>query len=826
MSQSTAKHASRSLDGGVVVRSKALLLAHSNRLHRRCDRVFAGLFLLQWCAGVLMAMVVTPRTWIGASSSTHPHVWAAAIMGAVILSLPLFFILTQPGSAVTRQMIAIGQMLWSALLIHLCGGRIETHFHIFGSLAFLAFYRDWRVLATATIVVTIDHSMRGMFWPQSVFGVSDGRWRWMEHAAWVVFEDLFLVISCVHGRREMAEIARRQAESLEREAEKSAALDIARADREDLMMALNDGTMLTVTDAVGTISFANDRFCEVSGYTRAELVGKDHRIVSSGHHPRSFWDEMYRVAAEGGAWRGEVCNRAKDGRVYWVDTTVRGVLDAAGELRKMVAIRADITDRKMAEHDVQIAAEQMAYQATHDALTGLANRSRFQGAVERALKRARSEPTYAFAVLFLDLDRFKVINDSLGHAAGDALLASVAERLSACVGPEAGNPTLGSPAPLETMVARMGGDEFTVLLSGLPDRAYPSAVARRVLDALDAPVDFQGQEMVASASIGLVIGDPVYGAAAEVLRDADAAMYKAKALGKNRFEVFDANLRDEAVARLRLESELRHALDRGELVLHFQPIVALADGALVGFEALVRWNHGGKLIGPVEFIPIAEDTGMIIPVGSWVLRAAMRQLADWRRAFPAQPLTIAINVSRRQLVDPALATLVRQTLAETGVAPSAVKLEITESVMMDDPDAILSTLEALRATGVSLSMDDFGTGYSSLSCLHRFPIDQLKLDRSFIRNLQGRADAAAVISATVGLAHNLGMQVVAEGLETPDQIAFMQALDCDFGQGFWFARPLPLEQAEEMLVKGGRFGLNQGTARRGQTSESTARDAA
>ncbi|HEX8915506.1 MAG TPA: EAL domain-containing protein, partial [Humisphaera sp.] len=255
-----------------------------------------------------------------------------------------------------------------------------------------------------------------------------------------------------------------------------------------------------------------------------------------------------------------------------------------------------------------------------------------------------------------------------------------------------------------------------------------------------------------------------------------------------------------AVARLRLEGDLRRAADRGELLLYFQPIVSLATGALDGFEALVRWRRDGRVVGPADFIPVAEDTGLIVPVGAWVLRAACRQLAAWAAAHPQRPVTMAINVSRRQLADARFVPLVRAVLAETAVDPAAVKLEITESVIMDDTEAARATLAALKACGVRLSMDDFGTGYSSLSCLHRFPIDVLKVDRSFIVNLEGRRDAAAVVSAIVGLARNLGMTVVAEGLETPEQVAFLQAVDCDYGQGYYFAKPLSAEDAERMLL--------------------------
>ncbi|HEX8913424.1 MAG TPA: bifunctional diguanylate cyclase/phosphodiesterase, partial [Humisphaera sp.] len=350
------------------------------------------------------------------------------------------------------------------------------------------------------------------------------------------------------------------------------------------------------------------------------------------------------------------------------------------------------------------------------------------------------------------------------------------------------------------VVARLGGDEFTVLLDGLRDPVDAARVAERLLAAVCRPVLFDGQEVTVTASVGVVAGTPAYRSAAEVLRDADSAMYAAKESGKNRYAVFDDALHAAAVARLRMENDLRRAAERGEFLLHYQPIVSLRSGDPVGFEALVRWRRDGRLVGPGEFIPVAEETGLIVPIGAWVFREACRQLAAWRPRLGGRPLTMSVNLSRRQLADPGLVPAVERALAETGADPGAVKLEVTESAVMGDPEAARRVLVAVKATGVRLSMDDFGTGYSSLSCLHRFPLDELKLDRSFVANLEGRRDAAAVVSAVVGLAHNLGLRVVAEGLESPEQVAFLQAVDCDHGQGYLFAKPLPADAAEAYLA--------------------------
>jgi PAS domain S-box-containing protein len=339
-----------SYDNQLDRETSRLLGEQINRICIRCDRVFGGLFLVQWAAMIAAALVVSPRTWIGSTNYVHLHVWAAVIIGGVIIGVPILLIAIWPGRVVTRHVVAVAQMLCAAMLIHLTGGRVETHFHIFGSLAFLAFYRDWRVLITATVVVALDHMLRGMFWPQSVFGVvTASNWRWLEHACWVVFEDIILVVACVQGRWEMAEIARRQAIAVSEGAMLSAELTQKLEDRNAILAALDEGAIIATTDGSGKIVSVNDNFCRISGYSREELLGKDHRIVNSGYHPRTFWTDMYKNVYQGRVWRGEVCNRAKNGRLYWVDTTIKGVLDENKKLQKIVAVRADITDRKNAE---------------------------------------------------------------------------------------------------------------------------------------------------------------------------------------------------------------------------------------------------------------------------------------------------------------------------------------------------------------------------------------------------------------------------------------------------------------------------------------------
>jgi predicted signal transduction protein with EAL and GGDEF domain len=452
----------------------------------------------------------------------------------------------------------------------------------------------------------------------------------------------------------------------------------------------------------------------------------------------------------------------------------------------------------------------LAHQSRHDALTGLPNRVQIADRIEQCLERARRRGRL-FALLFLDLDRFKLVNDSLGHAAGDQLLLTLTDRLAACLRPTdaVAAPELpGSDQPSlatggDDSIARLGGDEFTVLLDEIASPPDALRVADRLLHVVRQPLVFEGHDLYSTASIGVVVAGASYTSARDVLRDADAAMYRAKAEGKNRAVLFDATMHEQAVARLGLEHDLRRAIERGELSLNYQPLVGLASGELEGFEALLRWRRAGKPVSPAEFIPVAEDTGVILPIGQWVLTEAVRQMADWRNRglAGADTITMAVNVSRKQLADPSFVAHARTVTTEHGVPPSAIKLEITESVIMADGALALAQLQALRALGFAIAVDDFGTGYSSLSCLHQFPIDVVKLDRSFITHFAGRRDAAAVIHATVTLAHSLGISVVAEGLESAEHVTLLRELDCDTGQGYHFAKPLPGPDAEAYLVK-------------------------
>ena len=441
--------------------------------------------------------------------------------------------------------------------------------------------------------------------------------------------------------------------------------------------------------------------------------------------------------------------------------------------------------------DARRTARRAEHAATHDDITCLPNRTLFGERVAECIARSQTDANFRYAVGFVDIDHFKVVNDGLGHAAGDLLLSTVGRRLTDALR------SAGSKPP---MVARFGGDAFTVLLEDVVDEAAATQLLAPALAAITRPFRFGGHTLHPAASCGVVIGDSRYTKADDLLRDADAALYRAKAAGRARVVVFDQQMHEAAIRRLSLEGMLREALDRHELILNYQPVVSLETRETMGFEALIRWKRDGRLTSPAEFIPLAEETGLIVPIGRWVLSEAVRQAAEWHRRHRGQNRPrMAVNVSRRQLEDEQLLPIVRRLLRQYSFDPSLLMLEITESTIMGDADTARGVLKELRGLGVKLAIDDFGTGYSSLSCLHEFDLDVLKLDRSFVANLGNRRESA-VLRAVMELSQGLGMSVVAEGIETAEQMAFLRATECEYGQGYLFAKPLGAAAAEAYLT--------------------------
>jgi len=457
-------------------------------------------------------------------------------------------------------------------------------------------------------------------------------------------------------------------------------------------------------------------------------------------------------------------------------------------IRYAIERQRDITARKMAE-------ERLLHDALHDHLTGLPNRALFMDRLGMAIAHAKRRLSYTYAVLFIDLDRFKNVNDSLGHSVGDELLVAVARRLESCLRPG-------------DTVARLGGDEFTILLDEVADVDHAVQVAQRLHREVARPFKVQGHEVFVTMSLGITLGvGGHYNRPEEVLRDADTAMYGAKTSGKARDAVFDYQMHDRAVALLELETDLRRAVERSEFEIYYQPIVSLSTGNIDAFEALLRWRHPRRgLLVPDSFVPVAEDTGLIVPIGWWVLREACRQLADWQSLpWACQNLAVTVNLSGKQFMQSDLVERIEEILRSTGIRTGSLRLEMTESTIMEQAEEAVDKLKVLRALGVKLYIDDFGTGYSSLSYLHRLPVDALKIDRSFISEMDSEAERAEIVGTIVTLARNLRMDVAAEGIETAEQVTRLRALACHYGQGFFFSEPLGSSAAGGLIETGGSW---------------------
>ena len=534
----------------------------------------------------------------------------------------------------------------------------------------------------------------------------------------------------------------------------------------------NSGEAILITDRSNRIIAVNQALERDSGYCPEELLGKDPRVLSAHKTPRETYQLMWAALRESGYWQGELWDLRKDGMIYPKWAAISAIHDAKGELTNYIASFTDISERKAAEARID-------HLAHHDALTGLFNRYSLENRLAQSLLAARRE-NQQLAVIFIDLDRFKVINDTLGHHVGDLLLIEVANRLSACVRES-------------DIVARLGGDEFVVTLTSLANDMDAALVAKKIVAALGDTYEIDGKQLHTTPSVGISLF-PANGEDVDTLmKNADTAMYHAKEKGRNNFQFFSPAMTAAATERLELERDLRSALANSEFELHYQPQVCATQNLVRGVEALIRWRHPERgLIPPLKFIPIAEETGVIEAIGTWVLNEACRQMAAWRQAgFDLQH--VAVNLSAHQLRSPDLVSQVQAAIAHFGLSPGELELEITESVAMEDPERAIGQLRALRDSGVELAIDDFGTGYSSLAYLKMLPIHTLKLDRAFVRDIESDENDAAISAATLALARNLGLRVVAEGVETEAQRDFLSSHACNLLQGYLFGKPEPAD---------------------------------
>jgi diguanylate cyclase (GGDEF)-like protein/PAS domain S-box-containing protein len=534
---------------------------------------------------------------------------------------------------------------------------------------------------------------------------------------------------------------------------------------------------ILVTDSNNQIISVNRSFTDITGYLPEDALGKTPKMLSSGRHDADFYKNMWDTLYINGSWQGEIWNKRKNGEIYPEDLTLICVNGYAGTVINYIAIFSDISERKSAENRIQ----QLAH---YDVLTGLPNRLLFNDRLEQALISAQRNQT-TIALLFLDLDRFKNINDTLGHDAGDQLLQMVAGRLMKCVREQ-------------DTVSRQGGDEFVALLPG-SDAAGAALVAQKMLELIIQPYSIMGHDLRISTSIGFALYPEQAIDADTLIKYADVAMYQAKEGGRNKYLQFNPNMNSHAYERLNLENNLRVALEKNQFQLNYQPQVNLADGRIIGCEALIRWHHPEMgMVSPANFIPLAEETGLIGPISDWVLKEALSQCQQWRNAG-LPDISMAVNLSALQFRDGNLQEQVSRLLAEYAVPPQFLDLELTEGILMQGVERTLIALHELTALGVGISIDDFGTGYSSLSYLKRFPIHKIKIDQSFVRDITVDSSDASMVETIIVMAHSLKMGVIAEGVETKEQAAFLLQAGCEHAQGYLFGRPMPAEEFAEKL---------------------------
>jgi diguanylate cyclase (GGDEF)-like protein/PAS domain S-box-containing protein len=664
---------------------------------------------------------------------------------------------------------AAGLVASSAVLVHLAGGVVETHFHFFVVVGIITLYQDWAVFVTAILFVAGHHGLMGALYPHDVYNHGaawNNPWKWAGiHAAFVLAASAAQIAAW-----RFAEDQYRRAEA-----------ELLARDRRFRSLIENSSDGISVIGADGSVIYDSPSVAGILGYDASERVGTD---AFAAIHPddlaatSGIYADMISGKLQGTA-SFEIRAKHRDGSWRCLEARLKNLLDTP-DVEGVVANFRDVTERKVLE-------DRLAHRAFHDPLTELPNRALFLDRISHALatQRRTQEP---LAVLFIDLDDFKTINDGLGHAAGDQVLTTVGRRLVSCL------------READTC-ARLGGDEFGVLLEGLTSPADAYEVGARILETLADEFYLHESRVSLNASLGIVVSmdetDP-----AALVRNADLAMYRAKSQGKGRYEIFETGMHDAVVERLALKADLRRAVEQGEFVTHYQPIVELTTGRVVGAEALVRWQHPERgLLLPGEFLELAEETGQMPAIGTAVLQQSCHDAVRWSAATGEQQ-SVSVNLSASQLKQEGIVAEVTAVLADSGLDPTALTIEVTETLLMEDPERAAQTLNELKALGVKIALDDFGTGYSSLSYLSRFPVDRLKIDKSFVDSLTGvgTANDASLVAAIASIGDMLNMQVTAEGIERKSQLVELLALGCHFGQGFYYAKAVPNAEFTDLVT--------------------------